>query len=282
MWTLVRAIVMGLGATLLCTWAPLAAVRAVPPWLVLRRDVAPGRRGPGRALTLAAGRARASRRSPSGRPARSRSGGLFVGGLDRRAAGAVGAGARPGLATRPADAARPRSGLAARRGGAGQRPGSHAPARRRRARHRGDAAGDGRAAAGRAGPPDRPRAAARTRRPSSSSTSSRTSASRSRASSSSAAGTPPILTPVVRARLAAIDGERLTRDVVERRARGDASRGRPLVLHARVRADLERDAARHNAILQGRWWSAGSPRPSPRRRWKRPPPAISVPDSARG
>jgi putative ABC transport system permease protein len=37
--TIVRAIVMGQATTLLCTWAPLAAVRRVPPWLILRRDV---------------------------------------------------------------------------------------------------------------------------------------------------------------------------------------------------------------------------------------------------
>jgi putative ABC transport system permease protein len=40
-WTLARAIVMGLLTTLLCAWAPLAAVRAVPAWLLLRRDVEP-------------------------------------------------------------------------------------------------------------------------------------------------------------------------------------------------------------------------------------------------
>src|SRR6185369_5391526 len=46
--TLARAVVMGLVVTLLCTWAPLAAVRAVPAWLILRRDVEPsGRRGGG-------------------------------------------------------------------------------------------------------------------------------------------------------------------------------------------------------------------------------------------
>ena len=50
-WTLARAIVMGLLTTLLCTWAPLAAVRAVPAWLLLRREVEPSRRGGGR-LTL--------------------------------------------------------------------------------------------------------------------------------------------------------------------------------------------------------------------------------------
>jgi putative ABC transport system permease protein len=40
-WALARAIVMGLLTTLLCTWAPLAAVRAVPAWLLLRREVEP-------------------------------------------------------------------------------------------------------------------------------------------------------------------------------------------------------------------------------------------------
>src|SRR6185369_593892 len=44
-WTLARAIVMGLLTTLLCTWAPLAAVRAVPAWLLLRREVEPPARG---------------------------------------------------------------------------------------------------------------------------------------------------------------------------------------------------------------------------------------------
>jgi putative ABC transport system permease protein len=42
--TLVRAVVMGLVVTLLCTWAPLEAVRAVPAWLILRRDVETSRR----------------------------------------------------------------------------------------------------------------------------------------------------------------------------------------------------------------------------------------------
>ena len=37
--TLARTVVMGLVVTLLCTWAPLAAVRAVPAWLILRRDL---------------------------------------------------------------------------------------------------------------------------------------------------------------------------------------------------------------------------------------------------
>ena len=46
-WTLARAIVMGLLTTLLCTWAPLAAVRAVPAWLLLRREVEPSARGAG-------------------------------------------------------------------------------------------------------------------------------------------------------------------------------------------------------------------------------------------
>lgn len=38
-WTLVRAMVMGMVVTLLCTWGPLAAVRSVPAWLVLRTEV---------------------------------------------------------------------------------------------------------------------------------------------------------------------------------------------------------------------------------------------------
>jgi len=46
--TMARAIAMGQLMTLLCTWAPLAAVRAVPPWLILRTDVEPApRRGRG-------------------------------------------------------------------------------------------------------------------------------------------------------------------------------------------------------------------------------------------
>ena len=49
--TLTRGVVMGLLTTLLCTWAPLAAVRAVPAWLLLRRDVETSTRGGGR-LTL--------------------------------------------------------------------------------------------------------------------------------------------------------------------------------------------------------------------------------------
>ena len=154
-WTLVRAIAMGLGTTLLCTWGPLAAVRSVPPWLVLRRDVAPGRRGPGRALTLLPVVAGLSALA-LWQAGSLKIGAIFVG-ASIAALLALWALARVVIAERPADSTRSRSGLAARGGGAGPTRQSRAP-RRRGARHRGDAAGDRRAAAGRAGPPDRSRA----------------------------------------------------------------------------------------------------------------------------
>ena len=218
-WTLVRAIAMGLGTTLLCTWAPLAAVRSVPPWLVLRRDVAPAA-----ARSRPRAHAPAGRRGPLG--ARALAGRLAQDRRDLRRGPRSPRCSRCGRwpawsSPRAAAAARPRSGLAPRGGGPGPTRQPRAP-RRRGARHRGDAAGDRRAAAGRAGPADRSRAPPGARRRSSSSTSSRISASRSRASCGQAAGTPPMLTPVVRARLSALDGERLTRDVVARRARGDS------------------------------------------------------------
>ena len=69
-WTLVRAMAMGLGTTLLCTWAPLAAIRSVPPWLVLRQDVAPSGRAAPRCARRSFRSPRDCPRSPSGRPAR--------------------------------------------------------------------------------------------------------------------------------------------------------------------------------------------------------------------
>jgi putative ABC transport system permease protein len=54
-WAIARAVVMGLGTTLLCTWAPLAAVRSVPAWLLLRRDVEPATGAGGRLALVPAG-----------------------------------------------------------------------------------------------------------------------------------------------------------------------------------------------------------------------------------
>jgi len=254
-WTLVRAIAMGLGTTLLCTWAPLAAVRSVPPWLVLRRDVAPEWRGPGRALTLLPVVAGLSALA-LWQAGSLKIGAIFVG-ASIAALLALWSLARVVIASaRRIPRAR---GLAWRHGVAAlARPGSHAPrvvvalgiavmllvtvallqgvlGRQIDHERRQDT------------PsfffldiqPDQREPFARI--------------------VGQAAGTPPILTPVVRARLSALDGERLTRDVVARRARGDSETegGRWYFTREYVLTWSE-TPPEHNAILQGRWWSAGT------------------------
>ena len=97
-----------------------------------------------------------------------------------------------------------------------------------------------------------------------------------------AAGAPPALTPVVRARLAALDGERLTRAVVDSPAVARRRRRAALVLHPGIRADLERCAARAQRGYSGARGGKRAPEPRPRRPWKRPPPATSASASARG
>ena len=122
-WTIARAIVMGLATTLLCTWAPVAAVRTVPAWLLLRRDVAPAERGGGRLalVPIAVGLAALALWQAGS----FKIGGIFVGASVAALLALLGlARALAALAARL-----PRSrGLAWRHGLAAlQRPGGHAP-----------------------------------------------------------------------------------------------------------------------------------------------------------
>jgi putative ABC transport system permease protein len=68
-----------------------------------------------------------------------------------------------------------------------------------------------------------------------------------------AAGAPPTLTPVVRARLSAIDGERLTRAVVERR-RSRQEEGWYFTREYVLTWAAEPPSG--NQLLRGRWWTA--------------------------
>jgi putative ABC transport system permease protein len=76
-----------------------------------------------------------------------------------------------------------------------------------------------------------------------------------------AAGTPPALTPVVRARLSAIDGERLTRAVVERR-RPRREEGWYFTREYVLTWAAEPPAG--NLLLRGRWWTAAEAAAGPR------------------
>ena len=272
-WTIARAIVMGLATTLLCTWAPLAAVRAVPAWLLLRRDVEPAARARGVStlLPVALGlTALALWQAGS-----LKIGGIFVG-ASLAALLALLALAR-GLTALARRLPRAR-GLAWRHGLAAlQRPGGHAPRvvvalgvavmllvtvallegvlgrqidyeQRREAPSfffldvQADQVEDFARLAERTG------------------------------------GSRPVFTPVVRARLAAVDGTRVTRDVVERRRARDED-GRwfftreyaltwtdvppagtvltagtwwtPAQGHARALASIEESAARHLGVRPG-------------------------------
>jgi putative ABC transport system permease protein len=248
--TLARAIVMGLVMTLLCTWAPLAAVRAVPPWLILRTDVEPAsRRGRGWTTLAPVGLGLAA--LALWQAGSLRTGGIFVG------ASLAALLALLGLARGLVVVARrlPRGrGLAWRHGLAAlQRPGGHAPRvvvalgmavmllvavallesvlghqidheQRRQA------------------PsfffldvqPDQ-------REP-------------FRSLVERETGAPPVLTPVVRARLAVLDGEPLTRQVVDRhRARGQEDTWyftREYVL------TWAAEPPAGNVLTRGRWWTA--------------------------
>jgi putative ABC transport system permease protein len=253
-WTLVRAMAMGLGTTLLCTWAPLAAIRSVPPWLVLRQDVAPSDRARRRWLELlpvAAGLSALALWQAGSLKV----GAIFVG-ASLAALLALWGLARVVIASvRRLPRAR---GLAWRHGVASlARPGSPAPrvvvalgiavmllvtvallqgvlGRQIDHEQRRDT------------PsfffldiqPDQREAFTRL--------------------VEQAAGTPPALAPVVRGRLAALDGERLTRAVVEhRRSNGGGEDGRWYFTRDYVLTWSE-EPPEHNVVTQGRWWTAGA------------------------
>jgi putative ABC transport system permease protein len=248
--TLARAIVMGLVMTLLCTWAPLAAVRAVPPWLILRTDVEPAsRRGRGWTTLAPVGLGLAA--LALWQAGSLRTGGIFVG------ASLAALLALLGLARGMVVVARrlPRGrGLAWRHGLAAlQRPGGHAPRvvvalgmavmllvavalLESVLGHQIDHEQQ------RQAPsfffldvqPDQ-------REP-------------FRSLVERETGAPPVLTPVVRARLAALDGEPLTRQVVDRhRARGQEDTWyftREYVL------TWAAEPPAGNVLTRGRWWTA--------------------------
>ena len=248
--TLARAIVMGLVMTLLCTWAPLAAVRAVPPWLILRTDVEPAsRRGRGWTTLAPVGLGLAA--LALWQAGSLRTGGIFVG------ASLAALLALLGLARGLVVVARrlPRGrGLAWRHGLAAlQRPGGHAP---RVVVALGMAVMLLVAVAllesvlGRQIDHEQQRQAPSfffldvqpdQREP-------------FRSLVERETGAPPVLTPVVRARLAALDGEPLTRQVVDRhRARGQEDTWyftREYVL------TWAAEPPAGNVLTRGRWWTA--------------------------
>jgi putative ABC transport system permease protein len=72
------------------------------------------------------------------------------------------------------------------------------------------------------------------------------------------AGVPPALTPVVRGRLAALDGERLTRALVDRRrSHGDGEDGRWYFTRDYVLTWSDAPPE-NNVVTQGRWWNPGA------------------------
>lgn len=253
--TLARAIVMGVLTTLLCTWAPLAAVRAVPAWLLLRRDVEPATRaGWLTLLPVAAGLAALALWQAGSL----KTGGIFVGAA-LAALLALAALAR-GLTALALRLPRAR-GLAWRHGLAALgRPGGHAPrvvvalgiavmllvtvallegvlGRQIDYEQRREAPSffflDVQ--------PDQVDDFARL--------------------VETTAAVRPVFTPVVRARLAAVDGTRVTREAVERRrARDEEGRWYFTREYALTWADA---APPTTALTAGRWWTAaeGGARP---------------------
>jgi putative ABC transport system permease protein len=256
--TLARAVLMGLAVTLLSTWGPLAAVRAVPPWSILRRDVEPAgrRRGAWRSLVPAGLGVAALALWQAGSL---KTGGIFLGaslgallGLLVLARGLVLVGRR----------LPPVRGLAWRHGLAAlQRPGGHAPrvvvalgvavmllvtvallqsVLGRQIDHE----------QRREAPsfffldvqPDQREPFVRL--------------------VEDAAGAPPALTPVVRARLAAIGGQRLTREMVDRRrARGQEGWWYLTREYVLTWADA---LPAGNVLVRGRWWTAAEAAAGPR------------------
>ncbi len=247
--TLARAVVMGLVVTLLCTWAPLAAVRAVPAWLILRRDVESSPR-----------RARAwSTLVPVGlglaalalwQAGSLKTGGLFVGACGAALLGLLGLARGLTLLARRLPRAR---GLAWRHGLAAlRRPGGHAPR---------VVVALGMAAMllvtvallegvlGRQIDHEQQRQAPSfffldvqpDQREPFTQLVERT------------AGTAPVLTPVVRGRLGAIDGERITRETVDRRRmRGEEGTWYFTREYVLTWADAPGPG---NVLTRGRWWS---------------------------
>jgi len=257
-WMLARAIVMGLAVTLLCTWAPLAAVRAVPAWLILRMDVEPSAwrpRGRWTLVPVVLGLAALALWQAGSL----KTGGIFLGATAAALLGLLGLARGLALVARRLPR---RRGVAWRHGlTALQRPGGHAPrvvvalgmavmllvaiallqgVLGRQIDHEQQ----------RQAPsfffldvqPDQREPFARL--------------------VERTAGAPPELTPVVRGRLAAIDGERLTRAVVDRRkARGDE--GAWYFTREYVLTWTDAPPA-GNALTHGRWWTPAEAAAGPR------------------
>jgi len=76
------------------------------------------------------------------------------------------------------------------------------------------------------------------------------------------AGAPPDLAPVIRARLAAVNGERITRELIERRR----AEGRERLWHYTREYFLtyQADPPPGNVIARGRWWTAADAAARPR------------------
>jgi putative ABC transport system permease protein len=248
--TLARGVVMGLVVTLLCTWAPLAAVRAVPAWLILRRDVEPSsRRGRGWPVLVPVGLGLAA--LALWQAGSFRTGGLFVGACAAALLSLLALARGLTLLARRLPRAR---GLAWRQGLAAlRRPGGHAPR---------VVVALGMAVMllvtvallegvlGRQIDLEQQRHAPSfffldvqpdQRDPFSQLV-------------ERAAGTPPELTPIVRGRLAAIDGARITREAVDRRrARGEEGTWYFTREYVLTWADAP---ASGNVLTRGRWWTA--------------------------
>ena len=249
--TLAQAVLMGLVVTLLCTWAPLASVRTVPAWLILRRDVeaAPRRRRGWPALVPVAAGLAALALWQAGSLA---TGGLFIGACAAALLGLLALARGLALLARRLPRAR---GLAWSQGLAAlRRPGGHAPrvvvalgmaamllvtvallegvlSRQIDLEQR------------RQAPsfffvdvqPDQRESFARLVQ--------------------DTAGTPPSLTPVVRGRLAAVDGARVTREAVDRRrARGEEGTWYFTREYVLTWADAPPAG---NVLIRGRWWTPG-------------------------
>ena len=248
--TLARGVVMGLVVTLLCTWAPLAAVRAVPAWLILRRDVEPSsRRGRGWPVLVPVGLGLAA--LALWQAGSFRTGGLFVGACAAALLSLLALARGLTLLARRLPRVR---GLAWRQGLAAlRRPGGHAPR---------VVVALGMAVMllvtvallegvlGRQIDLEQQRHAPSfffldvqpdQRDPFSQLV-------------ERAAGTPPELTPIVRGRLAAIDGARITREAVDRRrARGEDGTWYFTREYVLTWADAPTSG---NVLTRGRWWTA--------------------------